>query len=417
MILNLLNEIFRTYLEIAPYLFIGLFFAGLLHVVFKKDFVAKHLGENDFLATIKASILGVPLPLCSCGVIPTALYLRRQNASKGSTLSFLISTPQTGVDSIIATYGMMGPVFAIFRPLAAFVMGITGGALTNILTRNDEDKIVEPKNVCTDCATDKPEPKSFWKKIMSGFNYAFKDFLDDIAIQLIVGVILAGVISFAIPDNFFEQFGGNGIVGMLIMIAFGIPLYVCATASIPIAVSLMLKGISPGAAFVFLVVGPATNAATIALIGNALGKKMVAIYLSVISVFAIGFGFLLNWIFDIFGNIENFNMMHHEHGIPWYLTVLMVLFSIFLLASLFRKIFPRKKLKIPKLEVNVNKQTFKIEGMTCNHCVMNVKNAIESVESVEIVEVSLPGKNAVVEGNFDAAKVKEAIEKAGYKVV
>lgn len=417
MMLKLLKEIFNTYIEIAPYLFIGLFFAGLLHVIFKKDFVAKHLGKNNFLATVKAALMGVPLPLCSCGVIPTALYLRRQNASKGSTLSFLISTPQTGVDSIIATYGMMGPVFAVFRPLAAFVMGITGGVITNVLTKNDDDNIVPPKEVCTDCASDKPTPESLWHKIQSGFVYAFKNFLDDISIQLVVGVVLAGFISFAIPDNFFEQFGGNGFGGMLIMIAFGIPLYVCATASIPIAVSLMLKGISPGAAFVFLVVGPATNAATIALIGNAMGKKIVAIYLAVISVFAISFGFLLNWIFDLFGDISNFQLMHHEHGIPWYLTIMMIFFSIFLIGSFYRKIFPKKKIFIEPMEVNMKKQTFNIEGMTCNHCVMNVKNAIEAVENVTNVNVSLADKQAVISGDFDSASVIEAIERAGYKVV
>lgn len=417
MISNLLNEIFNTYLEIAPYLFIGLFFAGLLHIIFKKDFVANHLGDGNFLAVVKAAILGVPLPLCSCGVIPTALYLRRQKASKGATLSFLISTPQTGVDSIIATYGMMGPLFAVFRPLAAFVMGIAGGIAANILTKNDEEKIEEPKHECSTCPVDKPEPKSIWDKLKNGMNYAFKEFLDDISLQLVVGIILAGIISFAIPDNFFEKFGGNGITGMLIMIAFGIPLYVCATASIPIAVSLMMKGISPGAAFVFLVVGPATNAATIALIGNALGKKMVAIYLSVISVFAIGFGFLLNWIFDLIGNPADLKSMHHEHGVPWYMTAMMILFSVFLVLSMFRKIRKKPSVKFTELEIKVNSKIFKIEGMTCNHCVMNVKNAIEAVENVEKVEVSLSHKNAVVEGNYVASQVKEAIEKAGYKVV
>jgi uncharacterized protein len=418
MITDLLNEIFKTYIDIAPYLFIGLFFAGLLHIIFKKDFVAKHLGEGNFLAVVKAAVMGVPLPLCSCGVIPTALYLRRQNASKGSTLSFLISTPQTGVDSIIATYGMMGPVFAIFRPLAAFVMGIAGGAITNALTKNEDEVMKEVKHECSSCHVDKPEPKTIWDKLRSGMNYAFKDFLDDIALQLIVGIILAGLISFAIPDNFFEKFGGNGIAGMLIMIAFGIPLYVCATASIPIAVSLMLKGISPGAAFVFLVVGPATNAATIALIGNALGRKMVTIYLTVISVFALGFGFLLNWIFSILGKSTDLKMMSHEHGVPWYIKVLTVLFSMLLLASLFRKIRKKKPVqKMKKMEIRMNLKTFKIEGMTCNHCVANVKNAIESVQNVQNVEVSLTDKNAVVQGDFNEDEVKEAITKACYKVV
>ncbi len=416
MIKDFLTIIFNTYLDIAPYLFIGLFFAGFLHILFKKDFIARHLGEGSFSASIKAALLGVPLPLCSCGVIPTALYLRRQKASKGATLSFLISTPQTGVDSIIATYGMMGPVFAVFRPLAAFVMGITGGAVTNVLTRNDKEKTKVQQNDCSFCSVEKPEPKGIWNKFKDGMTYAFKDFLDDISLQLIVGIILAGIISFAIPDNFFERFGGGGIAGMLIMVAFGIPLYVCATASIPIAVSLMMKGISPGAAFVFLVVGPATNAATIALIGNALGRKMVAIYLSVIAIFALGFGYLLNWIFDLFGSKTHFHAMHHEHGIPWYMTVMMILFSAFLLGSLFRKLRRKKTFKTEILETNVNKKIFKIDGMTCNHCVANVTNAIQAVENVENVEVSLSEKNAVVEGTFDQQRVKEAIETAGYKV-
>lgn len=415
MIENLLNEIYNTYVDIAPYLFIGLLFAGLLHIVFKKDFVAKHLGKGNFLAVVKASVLGVPLPLCSCGVIPTALYLRRQKASKGSTLSFLISTPQTGVDSIIATYGMMGPVFAIFRPLAAFVTGLVGGVVTNSLTRNETE---ENETQHVQSSNSKEElPSGIWSKLLFGMKYAFVEFLDDISIQLLVGVILAGIISFAIPDNFFVEYGGNGFVGMLIMIAFGIPLYVCATASIPIAVSLMLKGISPGAAFVFLVVGPATNVATITMIGNALGKKMVVIYLTVISIFAFGFGYLLNWIFLILGDQTDLNAMMHHHEKSWIAYILMAIFSIFLIMSLIRKLMKREN----KVEMEENEMAeikkFHIEGMTCNHCVANVKNAIEAVDKVEKVEVSLSNKSAVVEGDFEHQKVKESIEKAGYKVV
>ncbi len=312
--MKLLNEIFSTYISIAPYLFLGLLFAGLLHVVFKKDFVAKHLGKNNLFSVIKAAILGVPLPLCSCGVIPTALFLRKKKASKGATLSFLISTPQTGIDSIIATYGMMGPIFAIFRPLAAFVTGIVGGIVTNFVEKKDEPETlnIEEKFECDTCDVEEPHSHTVLERVTSGLNYAFVEFLDDITIQLIVGIIIAGFISFLIPDNFFADFGGGGFGGMLLMIAVGIPLYVCATASIPIAVSLILKGISPGAAFVFLVVGPATNAATITLISRALGKKLIAIYLTVISVFAILGGLLLNYIFDIVGKPEMLMTHHHE---------------------------------------------------------------------------------------------------------
>ncbi len=413
--MKLLNEIWLTYISIAPYLFIGLIFAGLLHVVFKKDFVAKHLGKNNLFSVIKAAILGVPLPLCSCGVIPTALFLRKKKASKGAVLSFLISTPQTGVDSIIATYGMMGPIFAIFRPLAAFVTGIIGGIAANFLDK-EEEQITdeEDKFECDTCEIEEPHSHTVLERVTSGLKYAFVEFLDDITIQLIVGIIIAGLISYIIPDNFFQNFGGDGILGMLIMIAVGIPLYVCATASIPIAVSLILKGISPGAAFVFLVVGPATNAATITLISRALGKKTIAIYLSVISVFAILGGFLLNYIFTIIDKPELL-IMDHDKESSVFTVITVVLFSILLILSIYRKI--RIKFKKPELGSEMPNKTFLIEGMTCNHCVANVKDAITGIEGVQEVKINLTQKNAVVDGDYDAEEVKTAIEKAGYKVV
>ncbi len=414
--MGLLNEIWKTYISIAPYLFLGLVFAGLLHVIFKKDFVAKHLGKNNFFSVIKAAILGVPLPLCSCGVIPTALFLRKKKASKGATLSFLISTPQTGVDSIIATYGMMGPIFAIFRPLAAFITGIVGGLVTNFVEKKDEPEtlIIEEKFDCDTCDVEEPHSHTVLERVTSGLNYAFVEFLDDITIQLIVGIIIAGFISFLIPDNFFADFGGGGFGGMLLMIAVGIPLYVCATASIPIAVSLILKGISPGAAFVFLVVGPATNAATITLISRALGKKLIAIYLTVISVFAILGGLLLNYIFDIVGKPEML-MTHHHEDISLFSKILIGVFSILLFLSIFRKI--RNKFKKPELGDEIPNKTFLIEGMTCNHCVANVKDSLIKIEGVQNVKIDLAKKNAVVDGDYNPNEIKAAITKAGYKVV
>ncbi|MCK5050926.1 MAG: SO_0444 family Cu/Zn efflux transporter, partial [Candidatus Cloacimonetes bacterium] len=383
---------------------------------FKKDFVAKHLGKNNFFSVIKAAILGVPLPLCSCGVIPTALFLRKKKASKGATLSFLISTPQTGVDSIIATYGMMGPIFAIFRPLAAFVTGIVGGLVTNFVEKKDDTEtvILEEKFDCDTCDVDEPHSHTVLERVTSGLRYAFVEFLDDITIQLIIGIIIAGFISFLIPDNFFADFGGEGFMGMLLMIAVGIPLYVCATASIPIAVSLILKGISPGAAFVFLVVGPATNAATITLISRALGKKLIAIYLTVISVFAILGGLLLNYIFDIVGKPDML-MMHHHEDISLFSKILIAVFSILMILSIFRKI--RNKFKKPELGGEMPNKTFLIEGMTCNHCVANVKDSLIRIEGVQNVKINLEKKNAVVDGDYNSDEIKAAITKAGYKVV
>jgi len=423
--MGLLTEIWKTYLDIAPYLFLGLVFAGMLHVVFKKDFVVRHLGKNNFFSVIKAAVLGVPLPLCSCGVIPTAIFLRKKKASKGATLSFLISTPQTGVDSIIATYGMMGPIFAIFRPIAAFVTGIIGGVVTNFIEQKEEivDPLQNDKFECDTCEVKEPHSHTILERIISGFTYAFGEFLDDISLQLIVGILIASFISFVVPDNFFANYGGEGFVGMLIMIAVGIPLYVCATASIPIAVSLILKGISPGAAFVFLVVGPATNAATITLIANALGRKMVSIYLSVIAIFAIGFGFLLNWIFDLLGDSADITAMHHSHGTAWYVYMLMGIFSVLLAMSLYRRIKPHSPSPVHQQQKHdsgndfmENIKKFEIVGMTCNHCAANVKNAIQEVANVDNVEINLAEKNAVVKGDFSQIAVIEAIKSVGFSV-
>jgi hypothetical protein len=417
---QLLNAIWKTYLEIAPYLFIGLAFAGLLHLVFRRDFIARHLGKNNLWSVIKAAILGVPMPLCSCGVIPTALHLRREKASEGATLSFLISTPQTGVDSILATYGMMGPVFAIFRPIAAFITGVVGGVVANLFHRDAPQPIPQHKaHDCTSCAAPAPASAPLGRKLLNASRYAFVEFLDDIAGHLAVGIVLAGIISFAIPDAFFARYGGNGITGMLIMILFGLPLYVCATGSIPIAVSLMMKGISPGAAFVFLVVGPATNAATITLIGNVMGKRTVAIYLSVIAVFALLGGFALNGIYDVLDVDMVHEHLHSSSTSSPVMLVLTALFSIAFILAIYRRIkgrFFASSQPLQEVEMKTNVTTYSIEGMTCNHCVMHATKAIREVPGVQDVSVSLAEKKAVVSGEHDSHKIKQAVKAAGYSV-
>ena len=414
--LDLLKEIYSSYSDMAPYLFIGLFFAGILHLVFKKDFIATHLGKTNFWSVVKAAILGVPLPLCSCGVIPTALYLKKQKASDGATSSFLISTPQTGVDSIIATYGLMGPVFAIFRPIVAFISGIIGGTLIDRVSRKD---IQTSNNTTNSCSAERPTPKTLFGKAKEAFRYAFVEFLDDISGHLFIGIVIAGIISFAIPDNFFNTIGSNGFIDFAIMMLLGIPLYVCATSSIPIAVSMMLKGISPGAAFVFLVVGPATNAATITLLLKTLKRKLVVIYLISIAVLAVIGGLVLNWIYNLIGfDILNSHLAEHKSS-GLFSQILLVLFSILFILSIYRKI-KSKLSSSPKgfeeIEINNNIKNYKIKGMNCNHCVMNVKKAIEDLDGVEEVIVNLAKEKAMIKGDVDKKQVVEAVEEVGYKV-
>lgn len=429
-IMGLLNEIAKTFLEMAPYLLLGLTFAGILHVLFTKELVARHLGGHKISAIIKSALLGVPLPLCSCGVVPTALSLRKSHASDGATVSFLISTPQTGVDSIIATYGMLGPVFAIFRPIAAFIMGIAGGVVTNLFDRGGKTEATQDSELlstdCKICVEPLPHKHSFIEKIWSMAKYGYGEFLDDISKQLVVGIIISGMISYFVPDDFFTRYIGNRFLEMVIMIIGGIPLYVCATASIPIAFALMMKGVSPGAAFVFLAVGPATNAATITLIGNVMGKKIVVVYLGVITFFSVIAGYIFNFIVDNFygGKIDIKHMEGHVHSEVSPGLIFGIIFLIMLLLSLFRNFFPdtwnrfivkRKGGRVA--EVQGETAIVGVEGMTCNKCVLHVTEGIQKVKGVADVQVSLKKKSAAVSGDFNIDEVKAAVKDAGYKVV
>ena len=404
MIRDIFYEIYMLYTEMAPFLFIGLFFAGVLYLFVKKDFIAKHIGKNNLISVIKASLLGVPMPLCSCGVIPTALHLHKQKASRSAVISFLISTPQTGIDSIFATYGLMGPLFAVFRPIVALITGIFGGIASNIFLK--EDYRVKEVATCNDCDITQNKKIS----VLLAFKYAFVDFLDDISLRLLLGIFIAGLISYFIPDNFFQDKISNTFVSMLVMILFGLPLYVCATGSIPIAVSLMIKGLSPGAAFVFLMVGPATNMATILIIGKSLGKKSVFIYLITIIVSALFFGTILNVIYQFYeiNPVSDLGKMNMENS---FYRILMILFSFFMIGSIFRKI----KGKFKGVKMNENEKIFKVLGMTCHHCVKHVTDAILSVNGVKEANVALNSKTATIKGDYNDKEIIQAIENAGYK--
>ena len=418
-IIDILRTTFYLFIEMAPYLMLGLVFVGLLNLFFTKDLIVRHIGKKDFLSVFKAAMFGVPLPLCSCGVIPSAVYMSKNGASRPAVVSFLISTPQTGIDSIIATYGMLGPVMAVFRPVAALIMGIAGGLAVKIANFKDEEKNDTPL-----IAVDEYEPSNSSGKFSRYFDklvrYPFMEFLDDISTQFIVGLFIAGLITFFIPENFFSgSIISNGIVGMLVLIAIGIPMYVCATASIPIAISLIMKGFSPGVAFVFLAAGPATNAASIAVLSKVLGKKTTIMFILVISVLSMVFGLLLDWIF-VAWNINIHTQMTHIHSHDMSQTgifqwIISGIFLILLLLSVYRKYIGPKFLK--KRIMDSNKIKVNIQGMTCNHCVMNVQKAIQNTEGVEKVEVSLPDNAAYVEGKFDMSKLAKNVENIGYKVI
>lgn len=298
LIRDMLLEIIRIFNDAAIYILFGFFIAGLLYIFYPKEKVASMLGKKGFGSVLRAALIGLPLPLCSCGVIPTALSLRKQGASRGATLSFLISTPETGMDSLAISYALLDPIMTIFRPLAALLTAIFAGLSENLFSHKDELADIAPQQ-CPTCGNSNSDHHNHSRraKFKRALEYAFVDLVDDISKWLIIGIIMAGVISVAIPEGFFGQYLDSGILSMLIMLLAGIPLYICATASTPIAAALILKGLSPGAALVLLLAGPATNIATILVVGKQMGSKTTIIYLTSIAFMSILLGWLLNQIY------------------------------------------------------------------------------------------------------------------------
>jgi uncharacterized membrane protein YraQ (UPF0718 family) len=278
--------------QMAPFLLLGFLVAGLLSVFIPGSAVERHLGGRGLLPIMKASFIGVPLPLCSCGVIPVAASLRQHGASKGATVSFLLSTPETGVDSILVTWSLLGPVVAIFRPVVAFITGVIGGAAIDLIDSRD-GKINTAKLTCKD---DCCNAEAKGSKYAKAFRYGFVSLPKDIGPSMMLGILVAAVIGVIVPEDFFAPVLGGGIVSMFLMMSVGVPMYVCASASVPIAAALIAKGVSPGAAWVFLMTGPATNAAAIATIWNVLGRRTAIIYLLTLAVCAITSGIVLDLI-------------------------------------------------------------------------------------------------------------------------
>lgn len=425
--MGLFQSIWETYIDMAPYLVLGLLFAGILHIFFKKSFIEKHLGNHSLGAILKASFLGVPLPLCSCGVVPTALSLKEHNASDGAVVSFLISTPQTGVDSIAATYGMMGPFFAIFRPFAAFVMGIFGGLLTLITGDRNRagDVIPEKKETTAKVKSEvKKESETFLSNLKKLFTYGFGEFLDGIATYIVVGIVISGIITFFLPDNFFEQHIGNQWTEMALMVLGGVPLYICSTGSIPIALSLMMKGLSPGAAFVFLAVGPATNAATITVIRSKLGNRVTVVYLLSMIVSSMFAGWLLNTL--PLGELISEDLLHkhgHHHGseslLDIFLFIISLMFLIPLTISLYKNHLatPFMKWRNKSKSSSASKTyVIPVEGMSCQNCARHVTQAALSVEGVVNAEVDLDRKCVTITGEEHREELTEIIQKEGYIV-
>lgn len=341
-IVKYFENLLALFIDMSFYIVLGLFTVGILNAFVNKKWLTKQIGDESIWSVIKASVIGVPLPLCSCGVVPMSMELKKSGGSNGAVVSFLTSTPQTGVDSMIATYGMLGGFMAFFRAIAAFISGIVSGVIVNIFGKNEALKEVQSsccgskKEEKTSCCSEKAEPVStccssekeekisccsekkeaekvgLIEKIKTIFTYGFGSFLDEIADRFIVGLLISALISTAIPDDFFMKFGlDNMFLSMMLMIVIGLPMYICSTSSIPIVVSMIAKGLSAGAGFVFLFVGPVTNMASLIMIEKALGKKITALYVGNAILMSMLFGYLLNLFVNL--DLYVFSSIAHTH--------------------------------------------------------------------------------------------------------
>ncbi len=383
--------------QMSPYLLLGFLTAGVLSVFISPAFVERHLGGRKFWSVVKASALGVPLPLCSCGVIPVSASLRRHGAGRGATTAFLISTPQTGVDSIFVTYSLLGGVFAIFRPMVALVSGLIGGFAVGTLDTDGDAEADAPVKCEAACCSGADEGG----RLRRALSYGFGALPKDIAKPLLGGLIIAALISALVPKNLFADYLGGGIGAMLVMMLLGIPVYACATASVPIAASMITAGVSPGAALVFLMTAPATNAATIATVWKVMGRRTALLYLGTVALTALGSGLLLDYIFTT----HNISMQMAHEMLPEWFKVASALALLGLLGfAVFRPTHTHDHAHEDEDEHDHGHDhdheelELAVGGMTCSHCADSVRRALLETAGVESADIDVSAGRARVVG-------------------
>jgi hypothetical protein len=410
---GILLEAIKLFNKMSPYLLFGFFFAGLLHIFLKVETIAKHFGKRNLLSVVKAAIFGIPLPLCSCGVIPTSLMLYKRGASKGATISFLISTPTSGVDSILATYSLLGPLFALYRVIASGITGICAGVLANLISRNEK---IETSYIdeCVVCDIDEPHEHTLIEKVKESFLYAFVELLGSIGKWLLIGTLIGGIISYIIPEEFIHNYLGSGCLAMIMMFVISIPIYVCACGAIPIAAALIAKGMSVGAGLVLLLAGPATNTAALMILTRYIGLKTVIVYLGSIALCSIGLG----WLLDIIWNYPTITTHMATHGkmLPQTIQIISSILLLLLIGYSCVKPSLKKDKNIKPIESKTI--VLNVPQMSCQHCVDAIQNALHKIKEVKSVVVSLKEKIVKIECSYHIPikKLTEVIERAGYKI-
>lgn len=439
------DEFVTLFAEMAPFLLLGFLLAGVIHVWIPNHLYVPKISKVNFKSVLWAALFGVPLPICSCGVIPTSIAIRREGASKGASVSFLISTPATGVDSILATYSLLGLPFAILRPIAAFVTALFGGVLTNFATRGETADV--PKEDCAEschdgCCDEHGEVcEGFMHKLKETLRYGFVDMVSNVSKWLCIGLVLGALIAAFVPNDFFLALREYPVLCMLAVLVLAMPMYTCATGSIPLALALVAKGITPGAALVLLMAGPATSIASMLVVGKAFGKRTLAAYLISIAGGALFFGFVVDTFFmDTFlaamlsggvggaGGAES-----HGHGaLGFFDYACGVLLALLMIYSR----LPKRRgkhcccdehcgcsehdhaaacdadLKIGEVALT---HTYRVLGMNCSHCKMCVEKAAMKLDGVTFATADIAKKQLEIEGSVDETELKTAIEAAGFE--
>lgn len=414
-IVTFLSELWHLMMAMAPYLLLGFLFAGILHVWFPQHKVNRFMGRHNLKSVFNASLIGVPLPLCSCGVIPTGISFYKNGASKGSAISFMTSTPQTGVDSILVTWSMLGLPLALIRPIVAMITGVFGGWWVN---RG------EKKKIATKPLEEDEKQIIKGNKIAAMLRYAFVDFMSDIVKWLAIGLLLAALIAVLVPNDFFSQYMTNPFYEYLFVILASVPLYVCATASVPIAAVLILKGISPGAALVFLMAGPATNAATITVIAQTLGRLTFIKYLATIIVGAIASGIIIDNFLPASWFTITESMQNHEHEmlpawLVWSSAIILTTLIIYHIMKILGGKFNKGKLNTREAvsgEILDNPNLY-VSGMDCKHCKMNIEKHLKQLDGVENVEANENTGHVAIQGKrVSIDNVQSQVKDLGYKL-
>lgn len=421
MLSSYLLEAWHVTVSLAPWLLLGLAVAGVLHVLVPSGFVARHLGGGGIWGAVKAAALGVPMPLCSCGVIPAALGLRRHGASRAATVSFLTSTPQTGVDSIAVSAAILGLPFALIKVVTAFVTGVVAGGLVSLSETAGEQGVAEEE--------EERLPHGLRARLCEAVRFSVEELLGGIWIWVLAGVLVSAGLSLALDAGQLSQYAwSRGLAGMLSMLAVSVPLYVCATGSVPVAAALVHAGMSPGSTLVFLMAGPATNVATLGAVYRALGARALAVYVGTIVVASTGMGLLFDSVLGpAFGAGTAAHAAEHAGPVGFASGVALILLMGYHLVRAARRRLNREPLgdscscgdsgageEVSGVEV----LSLRVRGMSCQSCAAHIVAAVTGVPNVVKASVDLAGGIVRVQGKqLDADHLAAAIRDAGYQPV